>query len=81
VTRAGPALLMSVGDRTGSRAVVLGGGVAGLLTAAVLTDFCPEVVVVDRDTLPEGTKDRKGTPQGRHAQARRTPTWLGPSSG
>ncbi len=42
---------------------------AGLLTAAALTDFCPEVVVVDRDTLPQGTKDRKGTPQGRHAHA------------
>ena len=35
----------------------------------MLTAFRPEVVVVDRDTLPEGTEDRKGTPQGRHTHA------------
>ncbi|MDQ4132647.1 MAG: FAD-dependent monooxygenase [Actinomycetota bacterium] len=46
------------------RGVVLGGSVAGLLVARVLTDHADEVVVVDRDDLPEGPVDRRGVPQG-----------------
>ncbi|MEY9962629.1 2-polyprenyl-6-methoxyphenol hydroxylase-like FAD-dependent oxidoreductase [Streptacidiphilus sp. MAP12-16] len=59
-------------ERTGRasrprRAVVLGGGMAGILAAAVLTDHADEVVVVDRDLLPDQARPRKGLPQARHA--------------
>ncbi|WP_156724078.1 FAD-dependent oxidoreductase [Streptomyces apocyni] len=51
------------------RAVVVGGGLAGMLTAAVLaraTDAVDEVMVIERDTLPEGPHARKSLPQARH---------------
>lgn len=47
-------------------AVVLGGSLAGLLTARVLADFA-RVTVVERDVLPRGPEPRKGLPQARHA--------------
>jgi 2-polyprenyl-6-methoxyphenol hydroxylase-like FAD-dependent oxidoreductase len=53
----------------GERAVVLGGGMAGLLAARVLADFYADVTVVDRDDLPGGTQPRQGVPQARHAHA------------
>ncbi len=50
------------------RAVVIGAGLAGALAAAVLSAAgADEVVVLDRDELPEGPEHRKGLPQGRHA--------------
>lgn len=49
-----------------THAVVLGAGVAGLLTARVLSDFYEQVTVVERDRLPEGPVQRRGVPQGRH---------------
>ncbi|MCT7357380.1 FAD-dependent monooxygenase, partial [Streptomyces sp. 15-116A] len=50
------------------RAVVVGAGLAGLLAAAVLsTAGVDEVIVLDRDELPEGPEHRRGLPQGRHA--------------
>ncbi|WP_217140476.1 NAD(P)/FAD-dependent oxidoreductase [Streptomyces sp. AC627_RSS907] len=50
------------------RAVVVGAGLAGMLAAAVLsTAGVDEVVVLDRDELPEGPEHRRGLPQGRHA--------------
>ncbi len=54
-------------DKTGERAVVLGGGIAGLLAARVLSDAYAEVVIVDRDELLGTTGARKGVPHGRHA--------------
>jgi len=56
---------MSVRDR--DRAVVLGGSVAGLLTASVLADSYKSVVVVERDVLPSHADHRRGVPHGRHA--------------
>ncbi|WP_198659007.1 NAD(P)/FAD-dependent oxidoreductase [Nocardiopsis sp. FIRDI 009] len=53
--------------RSGGRAVVLGGSMAGLLAARTLSDSFGEVVVVDRDPLTDGTGPRRGVPQGRHA--------------
>jgi uncharacterized protein (TIGR02246 family) len=50
----------------GSQAVVLGGGIAGLLTARVLSEFYGSVTVVERDALPDHPAHRKGVPQGRH---------------
>lgn len=48
------------------RAVVVGGGLAGLLTAAALRPYA-DVTVVERDMLPEGPDPRRGVPQARHA--------------
>ncbi len=50
----------------GDRAVVMGAGVAGLLAARVLADHVGEVVVLDRDVLPDEPMCRRGIPQGRH---------------
>ncbi|MFG2616843.1 NAD(P)/FAD-dependent oxidoreductase [Streptomyces sp. NPDC048507] len=49
------------------RAVVIGGSLAGMLAAAALRDAVDEVVVVERDELPQGPADRKGLPQAHHA--------------
>ena len=49
------------------RAVVVGAGLAGLLAAAALSVHTDEVIVLDRDELPDGPEHRKGLPQGRHA--------------
>ncbi|ELS52997.1 FAD-dependent oxidoreductase [Streptomyces viridochromogenes] len=49
------------------RAVVIGAGLAGMLAAAALSAVADEVVVLDRDELPDGPEHRKGLPQGRHA--------------
>ncbi|MPY91835.1 MAG: FAD-dependent oxidoreductase [Acidimicrobiia bacterium] len=58
-----------MGGRIGDRAVVLGGGMAGLLAARVLAGRYREVVVVDRDDLSGGPAPRRGAAQGRHAHA------------
>ncbi|SEF33275.1 Dehydrogenase (flavoprotein) [Amycolatopsis pretoriensis] len=50
----------------GDRAVVLGGSMAGLLAARVLSEAYAEVVIVDRDTLTGVDTARRGVPQGRH---------------
>jgi flavin-dependent dehydrogenase len=47
-------------------AVVIGGGVAGLLTARALTGHFRRVTIVERDTLPAGPTFRPGVPQSRH---------------
>jgi len=55
--------------RNGERAVVLGASMAGLLAARGLADAYGQVMVVDRDELPEASAQRRGVPQGRHAHA------------
>jgi 2-polyprenyl-6-methoxyphenol hydroxylase-like FAD-dependent oxidoreductase len=54
-------------DQHGERAVVLGGGMAGLAAARVLSDKYADVVIVDRDELIGVTTYRNGVPHGRHA--------------
>lgn len=49
-----------------SHAVVLGAGIAGLLTARALAEFYASVTLIERDTLPDHPELRKGVPQGRH---------------
>lgn len=46
--------------------MVLGAGIAGLLTAKVLAESYASVTVVERDVLPNRPHQRKGVPQGRH---------------
>ena len=48
------------------RAIVIGGSMAGLLAARVLSECFQEVVVLERDRIPCGAAHRKGTPQSRH---------------
>ncbi|MCX0241719.1 FAD-dependent oxidoreductase [Streptomyces drozdowiczii] len=50
----------------GRRAVVLGGGIAGLLAARVLADSYDDVLVVDRDELADTAAPRRAAPQGHH---------------
>jgi 2-polyprenyl-6-methoxyphenol hydroxylase-like FAD-dependent oxidoreductase len=54
----------------GGRAVVIGGSMAGLVAARALSDHFDEVIVVERDSIPDDLVDpRKGAPQGRHPHA------------
>ena len=50
----------------GRRAIVIGGGIGGLGAAAAMAPFFEEVVVLERDQLPDGVSPRSGVPQGRH---------------
>ncbi|MGW4640214.1 FAD-dependent monooxygenase [Sphaerisporangium sp. NPDC004334] len=47
-------------------AVVLGGGFAGVLTAAVLARHAGEVILVESDHYPSGPGPRRGLPQAHH---------------
>lgn len=47
-------------------ALVIGGSMAGLFAARVLSDFFQSVVVVDRDYYPSEPQNRKGVPQSFH---------------
>jgi hypothetical protein len=46
--------------------VVIGGSVAGLCAARVLSDVFERVTVLDRDVYPDEAKEPKGVPQSRH---------------
>lgn len=50
-------------------AVVLGSGIAGLVTARVLSDFFGRVTVIERDASPGAEAPRPGVPQGAHFHA------------
>lgn len=52
--------------RIGEHAVVLGAGIAGLLTARVLADAYRTVAVCDRDAVPPIGAHRRGVPQAWH---------------
>jgi 2-polyprenyl-6-methoxyphenol hydroxylase-like FAD-dependent oxidoreductase len=51
------------------RAIVIGGSMAGLCAARILSEFCDRVTVVDRDAYPRGAHERPGVPQSRHVHA------------
>lgn len=51
----------------GEHAVVIGGSIAGLLAARVLSDHFTRVTIIERDRFPEGPTARKGVPQSRHS--------------
>jgi flavin-dependent dehydrogenase len=56
----------SKSDYFGERAVVVGGGLAGLSAARALSDWFRQVVILDRDELPDSATPRPGVPQGKH---------------
>ncbi|MBV6627996.1 MAG: FAD-dependent monooxygenase, partial [Rivularia sp. (in: Bacteria)] len=47
-------------------AVVIGSSMAGLLSARILADFFTQVIIVERDRLPQEPQTRKGVPQANH---------------
>jgi 2-polyprenyl-6-methoxyphenol hydroxylase-like FAD-dependent oxidoreductase len=51
----------------GSHAIVIGGSMAGLLAARVLTEHFDRVTIIERDRLPIAPEFRSGVPQARHA--------------
>jgi 2-polyprenyl-6-methoxyphenol hydroxylase-like FAD-dependent oxidoreductase len=53
----------------GDHAVVIGGSIAGLVCARVLSDHFARVTVIERDPRPTGPDSRKGAPQMRHVHA------------
>ncbi|MEU3354881.1 FAD-binding monooxygenase [Streptomyces sp. NPDC037389] len=53
-------------NQRGRRAIVLGGSMAGLFAARVLSESYENVLVIDRDELTGVTGTRRGVPQGRH---------------
>jgi flavin-dependent dehydrogenase len=52
-----------------TQAIVVGASMAGMLAARVLSDIFERVIVLERDTLPEGPQLRPGVPQARHLHA------------
>ncbi len=47
-------------------AIVIGGSMAGMLAARVLSDHFERVTIIDRDYLPDSLEPRKGVPQATH---------------
>jgi 2-polyprenyl-6-methoxyphenol hydroxylase-like FAD-dependent oxidoreductase len=56
-------------ERLGQHAVVIGGSIAGLMTARVLTDHFEQVTVFDRDHIEAQPAVHKSVPQGNHLHA------------
>ena len=49
-----------------SHAIVIGGSIAGMLAARVLSERFDHVTILDRDDIPSSPEARNGVPQGRH---------------
>lgn len=64
-TATGDAPIVPRGPFLGKRAVVLGGSIAGMLAARVLSDHFAHVVILERDYLHDRPVSRKGVPQAR----------------
>jgi 2-polyprenyl-6-methoxyphenol hydroxylase-like FAD-dependent oxidoreductase len=54
------------GNSARAHAAVIGGSIAGLCAARVLSDFYDRVTIYERDDLPELPANRSAVPQGRH---------------
>ncbi len=50
-------------------AIVVGSGIAGLLSAHVLSKYFYQVILLERDQLPDGPHFRQGVPQGFYGHA------------
>ncbi|VAW99934.1 hypothetical protein MNBD_GAMMA21-2415 [hydrothermal vent metagenome] len=58
---------LSTEKKTASKAIVIGGSIAGLITARVLADHFDQVYLLEKDSYPTTAPDyRKGVPQARH---------------
>ncbi len=52
--------------RSYKHAIVVGGSLAGLCAARVLSDICDRVTIYERDELPDRPVNRAAVPHGRH---------------
>jgi 2-polyprenyl-6-methoxyphenol hydroxylase-like FAD-dependent oxidoreductase len=50
-------------EESSQRAIIIGGGIGGLLSAKVLSEYYGEVLIIDKDDFPEKPQNRSGTPQ------------------
>jgi 2-polyprenyl-6-methoxyphenol hydroxylase-like FAD-dependent oxidoreductase len=55
-----------IGQPERHRAIVVGGSMAGLAAARVLSDHFREVILIERDKFGTPGEQRRGVPQGRH---------------
>lgn len=53
-------------SKTPSRAVIIGGSLAGMLAAAAVSDYVDAIVIVEAHELPDGPEPRTGVPQAAH---------------
>jgi 2-polyprenyl-6-methoxyphenol hydroxylase-like FAD-dependent oxidoreductase len=53
----------------GRHAIVIGGSIAGLAHARVLSDYFDKVTILERDRYPEHARFRPGVPQANHLHA------------
>jgi 2-polyprenyl-6-methoxyphenol hydroxylase-like FAD-dependent oxidoreductase len=51
---------------TATSALVIGGSLAGMCAARVLSDFVDKVTIIERDAYPSAPEFRPGVPQARH---------------
>ncbi len=56
-------------QRLGRHAIVIGGSMAGLLAARILSDHFDQVTILERDKVNDAPEARKGQPQTRHLHA------------
>ena len=56
-------------SRLGERAVVIGGSIAGLISARVLADYFDQVTILERDHIEQQPAVHRSTPQGNHLHA------------
>jgi len=56
-------------NHLGHRAVVVGGSIAGLITARVLSDHFDEIVILERDVVEDRPVLHRSVPQGHHLHA------------
>src|SRR5260370_18351407 len=56
-------------SRLGERAIVIGGSMAGLMSARVLADHLEQVTVLERDHIEDHPAIHKSIPQGNHLHA------------
>ncbi|MCF8569284.1 hypothetical protein L5G32_03255 [Gordonia sp. HY002] len=52
--------------RLETRAVVLGGSIAGMCAAGAVAPYFDEVLVLERDVIPDDAEHRRGVPQSKH---------------
>jgi 2-polyprenyl-6-methoxyphenol hydroxylase-like FAD-dependent oxidoreductase len=52
--------------QTSKHVIVIGGSLAGLLAARVLSDYAERVTILERDPVVDEAEARKGQPQARH---------------
>jgi flavin-dependent dehydrogenase len=48
------------------KAIIIGGGIAGLLAARVLSTYFKQVLIIEKDRYPEKAVPRNGVPQSHH---------------